>query len=138
MRPYRGDRRRGNIVAGSILLTLGTLFLVDRLGYFRVHDIWTYWPVVFFVIGLSQILGPGGPWRVGRGFANFLLGLAFFAILQHWWGLTWRTGWPLLLIGTGVGMVARSFMPRPSWRWEDYYDRTGSGASRVDEEGRHE
>lgn len=138
MRPYRRDRRRGNIVAGSILVTLGIMFLVDRMGLFQVYEIWTYWPVVFIVIGFSQFMGPGGPWRFGRGLANILLGLAFLAIFQNWSGLTWRTGWPLLLIAIGVGMVARSFMPRPRWRWEDYYDRTDTGASRVDEEGRHE
>ena len=138
MRRRPRDNRQGNIVAGAILLTLGSLFLVNRMGLFEVHEIWTYWPVALIVVGLIRFFGPGGPWKFGKGLSEILSGLVFLAFFQHWGGVTWRTGWPLLLIAVGVGMIANAFVPRQPWSWDGCDDKTEpSNASVVDGEGRH-
>jgi hypothetical protein len=36
------------------------------------------------------------------------MGFWFFAVQFHWYGLTYRNGWPLLLVSMGAGMVVRA------------------------------
>jgi len=53
------DRMRGRVVAGSILIALGVLFLLDRLSWWRWPQ-WarlsTLWPVILIAVGVSLIL----------------------------------------------------------------------------------
>ena len=51
--------RRGRVVAGSILIALGALFLLDRLSWLH----WPHWarlanlwPVILIAVGASLIL----------------------------------------------------------------------------------
>ncbi len=65
IRTTERDRGRGQVVAGSILLGIGLLFLASRL------DLWFWprwlsfrdlWPLILIAIGLSMILRPkAGP-----------------------------------------------------------------------------
>jgi len=53
------DGGRGRVVAGTILILLGILFLLDRLSWWywpRWARLANLWPIVIIVIGVSLIL----------------------------------------------------------------------------------
>lgn len=52
--PERKERRsRNNYIAGIVLVTLGTLFLLQN--YFNLDLIAKLWPVILLAIGLALI-----------------------------------------------------------------------------------
>ena len=61
------EKRRGSAIAGTVLIVLGTIFLLDRMSWWS----WPYWarfsnlwPVILIVVGVSLIFeaarGRGG------------------------------------------------------------------------------
>ena len=53
--PARKRRRRddGGLVAGTVLILIGSIFLVDQFGWADVGDLW---PVILIGIGLVIIV----------------------------------------------------------------------------------
>jgi len=49
-----GPRRAHHFASGAVLLVLGVLFQLDRLGvfWFRIHD---FWPVLLVIAGVALI-----------------------------------------------------------------------------------
>jgi hypothetical protein len=49
-----GPRRSHHFASGAVLLVLGVLFQLDRLGvfWFHIHD---FWPVLLVVAGVALI-----------------------------------------------------------------------------------
>ncbi len=44
---------------GVVLILLGVLFLLERLGYLDVGEVFsTYWPVILILVGIKLILNP--------------------------------------------------------------------------------
>ncbi len=86
---------------GIFLMALGGVFLLDRLGIVDVPSVASLWPAALLVLGVSKLFCG----RPGSAAMMFLMGLAFFAAEFHWWGLTWATFWPLLLVAVGVGIL---------------------------------
>jgi hypothetical protein len=97
-------RRAPAVFWGLFLVALGVAFLLERAGVLPFGDVWQLWPVVFWVIAVNNA------WerRWGSALMFLLLGAAFLAANYNWWGLTYSTSWPLILVAVGVGMVVRS------------------------------
>ena len=54
--PERKRRRRrddGGLVAGTVLILIGSIFLVDQFGWFDFRDLW---PVILIGVGLVMIV----------------------------------------------------------------------------------
>ena len=53
--PEQKRRRRddGGLVAGTVLILIGSIFLVDQLGWFEFRELW---PVILIGIGLVMIV----------------------------------------------------------------------------------
>ena len=128
------DDRAGSVTAGLIMVTVGVLFLTGQLGLADIGTLWRYWPLGLIAVGITHIVmgRDGDQW--GSGVSNVFLGLVFLAINFGWMDLSWRTGWPLILVAIGATMVVRAFygQRRPAVRPEV---RPESGA--VVEEERH-
>jgi hypothetical protein len=101
-----GDSGRERVVWGLLLMAGGVLFLLDQMGVVQLPPIWNWWPAIFFAIGLPKFFSPR-EWP--NGITMILLGLTFFAIMEHWWGLGWSTGWPLFLVITGLEIMIKAF-----------------------------
>ncbi len=86
---------------GVFLMAIGGVFLLEQLGYVAVPSLWKLWPVVLLIVGVSSVF-EGKP---GNAAMMALMGLAFFAAEFGWWGLTWATFWPLLIVAVGVGIL---------------------------------
>lgn len=121
------DRNPGRqLMWGIMLMGMGTLFLLDRMGRIDIGEFWHLWPAVFFVIGLSHLLFPshrkvrlalgdvrGRRYTEGRhdridGFIWILIGLWFFANQYHWWDFHYSNSWPVMILLIGVQTVLRA------------------------------
>ena len=96
------------IIIGVVLVTIGGLLLIDRLGIFLPFniDVWQivgmFWPLILIAIGLKLFFDnntTGGVILFTIGTVIFLTNMFdfnFFAIL-----------WPLLIIGIGISILVR-------------------------------
>ena len=108
----RERSRRKRAVWGVILIALGAWFLLARLGLIDQFAWRPMWPSILIVIGLAWIIVPGSRRQIASGVSFVLIGLWFFACIQHWYGLTYRTGWPLLVVFAGLEMVVTAVLDR--------------------------
>jgi predicted membrane protein len=101
---------------GLVLVVVGGLFLLERLGWEDVGGIFsTYWPVIFILIGLSMLIGNG--FRQAGGALFFILFGVFFLlreldILEH---SAWHYVWPTLIILVGIWLIFRPVFRSRGW-----------------------
>ncbi|GGY07816.1 LiaF transmembrane domain-containing protein [Paludibacterium paludis] len=111
------NRQQRRIVFGLFFILAGSLALLDSLRIIAIGNLADYWPSVFCLIGVLQIMQSGSfPGRL-TGLAFTVLGggliLQNLGVIQHAMGLIL----PLLLIIAGIAIVARAFRghaPRPA------------------------
>jgi len=101
-------RNGGRIFWGLVLILIGGLFLLDRLG---MHDfgyyISRYWPVIIILVGLSTLISSGFR-RPLTGFILIGVGVVFqlreLNILAY---DIWHYVWPAIIILVGISMLFR-------------------------------
>lgn len=98
--------RTGQLVAGLVVLTVGILLLVDRLGPWEIYGWTRLWPLIVIAVGLSRFVGEDDAGRRGSGAFLVLLGVWFLINTFEIFGLDWDESWPLLLILIGLGRFA--------------------------------
>lgn len=100
--------KKGQLIGGLVLLTLGALFILDRL---IILQIYISWPLVLVAMGLGFFLSNPhnlAGWIVGGiGVILFLVNfvIAFFPEVEAWSDLVW----PTLLIIIGVLLLYRYY-----------------------------
>ena len=89
------------ILWGLFLMGLGAVLLLAQLGVLQVRSLWQLWPTVLGVWAVSSLMErkPGSAASLG------LMCLAFFAAQFGWFGLTYRTFWPILVVAVGLGIA---------------------------------
>ncbi len=101
---------RKQLLWGLLLVGLGTAFFLDRTDLLELDELWHYWPLLMVVIGLNKMIG----YPTARDFTNGLwtmfVGLWLFAIFEGVVGLTFRNGWPFLVIAWGVKLIVEPFI----------------------------
>ncbi len=114
-RQQRRQRQRSpasQVVVGLMVIALGVMFLLDNLGVLDFRYSMHFWPLVLVVIGILKILQTRTAGGALVGGALILLGglmtLKGLGLVY----VTWRTLWPILLIGAGVAVVYRSITGR--------------------------
>ena len=55
------SRRLSRLIAGALLLLVGTLFVMQNLGFVHAGRLADYWPLFLVWIGLSRMFGPTRP-----------------------------------------------------------------------------
>jgi hypothetical protein len=118
--------RTGPIVVGAVLLALGSVMLLNSTGVIDVHLGRYIGPLVLIAIGSRILLGDSGDVvgacaspddrgrrrrrrRDGSTGGIYLIGLGVWLLLSqnHFFGLTFATSWPLLIILSGFIIVIR-------------------------------
>jgi hypothetical protein len=122
MKPERSKRRR--MAWGVVLIAVGALLLLRQLDVFDWFAWREWWPVILVTFGVVWIVAPENRNQIASGVTMVLLGLWFFACTQHWYDLTIRRAWPLLLVIFGFEIVLKAALER-------------LGPAQVKEEERH-
>lgn len=104
------DRKR--VVFGVILIAVGIVMLLGQLGFAGLIPHLRWWPMIIFVIGAAQVLSASRARQVASGLSLMLVCLWFYACIYHWYGLTYHTAWPLLLVIFGGEMIFASVLAR--------------------------
>ncbi|HVN76123.1 MAG TPA: DUF5668 domain-containing protein [Thermoanaerobaculaceae bacterium] len=104
------------LVLGLIVIGLGILFTLDKLGYVDAGRYWDYWPILLIAAGLGRVLQPRA--CHGRGFGVVLIVVGALFLASNFDLLPYRVWdlWPLLLVIIGGSMVWRA-MGRSSRGW---------------------
>ena len=107
--------KKGQLIGGLVLLTVGILFILDRL---IILEIYISWPVILVVIGVGLFLSNPqslASWIVGGiGAILFLVNfvIAFFPEVEAWSDLVW----PTILVIIGILLLYRYYQtpsPKP-------------------------
>jgi hypothetical protein len=107
-----GGRDRTVMAIGVILVVFGFAMLLDRASGEGGRLAGRLWPLVLVVLG-GNTLAMAGHTRRGRGKRRsgaWLVYLGGWGFVNefHVFGLSYRTSWPLLVIGVGVLTVWRA------------------------------
>lgn len=90
-------------ITGLILVLIGSLFLLDNLGYGIDVPRWVFtWPMIFIGIAIINIFT--GNFRV----ALIFLTIGAFFYLQYFDLVDMRTYWPVFLIIVGLSFLLRN------------------------------
>ena len=104
------DSPWGRFAFGAILLTVGTIFWLDRIGRLDAGDFRPWWPLALILIGLTHLpqkrFAAGAIWIfIGTVFLMRTLGFTHFSPLRLL-GL-----WPLLISAAGVTLILQVLRP---------------------------
>jgi predicted membrane protein len=98
----------GRLVLGLVVIAIGVLFTLDRLGYVDAGEFWEYWPVLLILLGIGRVLQPRGTHGRGFGLVLILFGVWFLLSNLDVIHYTFGDVWPILLVVLGVTMVWRA------------------------------
>lgn len=104
----------GKLIWGIVLIAVGALLALERLGVVEIDALWRYWPMIMICLGLAQMIRPKCPADRGSGVWLLLIGLWLQANMISLFGLTFSNSWPLLLVAVGLSMVLGSLIPQLS------------------------
>jgi Domain of unknown function (DUF5668) len=107
-------KRTGGIIAGSVLMLLGSLFLLDRLDLFEVGRIWRWWPLIPLGMGLAKLATADGHRELRSAVWLTVVGAWMLLSTQRWYGFHWGNSWPLLLIALGAVTIWQALAERGS------------------------
>jgi hypothetical protein len=135
-------KRSSQALTGVILIVLGLIFLVDRMGWQCGWHLSfaRLWPILLIVAGLGTALTrqdtevtvsrdgdgakhievrPTGRRRYGDGVFLMLVGVLLLLHVNHWLFLS--QSWPLFVVAAGLSMIfgRRRRSRRWSRRWEE-------------------
>jgi predicted membrane protein len=102
------------LVFGLVVIAIGVLFTLDKLGYVNAGEFSEYWPVILIAIGLGRLIQPRG--THGRGFGVVLIVVGLWFLLMNFDVIDYRVWdfWPVLLLLLGISIVWRA-ITGPSW-----------------------
>ena len=104
-------RLTGQLITGLVLAALGILFTLDNLDILEARDFLRFWPVIFILVGVSQILQARSSAGTIGGSIWILIGGVMLGERLELISNVFRF-WPLLLIGIGGYVVWQSMNRR--------------------------
>jgi len=111
-RPPRRFRQgaRPGILPGLILVCIGTVILLDHMGYVEAGRLWRLWPVILIVAGAVKFFQE---FNRALGAVLMVVGVLFLGSNFGFIHLNWNDMWPLVLIAAGVALIWSRFeIPR--------------------------
>ena len=105
-------RRLSRLIGGGLLLLVGTLFVLQNLGWFHAGRLYDYWPLLLVWIGLTRMFGPTRPRHFPTGTVVFALGVYLQLERLDMVRVDARDVWPILMVVGGLALVADSLLAR--------------------------
>jgi hypothetical protein len=106
-------------VAGLILIGLGTVFLLERLGAVESNAIRQYWPGIIAIVGAGQLLAARDAAQAAKGAFLIFLACWLYVSIQRLWGLSFQTSWPMILIAVGLTYIVGGLSAKSERRTEE-------------------
>jgi hypothetical protein len=106
----RKDDATGKLVAGVVLVAVGSVFLLDRLNLVQGFGFGELWPLIVIAVGINQVLRPARPDGSREG--TWVLAVGVWLLINEVGLVEYHESWPLLLIAFGVGQVWQSIRER--------------------------
>jgi hypothetical protein len=101
----------GGIMWGLTLVTIGGVFLAQRLGWLTINP-FKLWPAVFIAMGLGSLVS-GGHGSLLGAFSFFWMGAIFF--LHNFDVIGLQDSWPLFIVLAGITTTWKALAPpRPA------------------------
>jgi predicted membrane protein len=96
------------VALGLVVIAVGVLFTLDKLGSVDAGEFWEYWPVLLIAVGIGRVAQPRG--TQGRGFGVVLMVLGTWFLLSNLDLIHYSFGdvWPILVVLLGIMMVWRA------------------------------
>jgi hypothetical protein len=89
------------LFTGLVLVAAGVAFLTGDFG----HIVRNWWPMLFVLVGIPKLFQRRTVWA---GFFLISVGAWLQLARLHWYGMSYRSSWPLLLILVGAGIALRA------------------------------
>ncbi|MFZ6861487.1 LiaF transmembrane domain-containing protein [Undibacterium sp. Ji67W] len=99
-----------NLIFGIALVGAGALFLINGWDFISYKNWWIYIPALIALSGLIDILVSRTAKHVAKGCFNIILAFWIYASMEHLWGWTFGTSWPIILIAVGVQSIIRGLL----------------------------
>lgn len=110
----QGRRRHSSLIFGLVVVCVGVVLLLDRMGIVEARDVFRFWPVVLILIGLVGIFRPSRPGSVAFSALIGLMGIVLLLMELQFIHVTFREIWPVFIIAAGLLMIWGALHPRPS------------------------
>jgi hypothetical protein len=119
----------GQVVLGVLVIGMGLLFLLDNLGLVDMHRAFSFWPMLFVIVGTVKLCDTRSQGGTLLGAALVGVGILMMLDRLDIINFSVRTLWPLILIGLGGFLVAKALRSRsmPGTPGAGMLDDTGSG-----------
>ncbi|MBB3221757.1 LiaF transmembrane domain-containing protein [Pseudoduganella umbonata] len=112
MSTERQHNPAAQIVVGLAVIAAGLLFLLDNLGWLELDMSVQFWPIVLIVAGVLKIMGARSTNGNIIGGALLLFGVVLLLKGIGLLAVGWNVLAPLVMIGVGIFVVARSALHR--------------------------
>ena len=97
-------KRNGQLVAGVVLVALGSIFALQHLLGFTIYGLYNLWPLIVTAFGVTRLMGSTRKERASGLFLVFLSAWFLINTLEVQ-GLDWGESWPILLILIGLSKL---------------------------------
>ena len=112
MDSFDSPRVRGSLIAGTILLVVGLLFLLNNFDFIYLGPVTHFWPLIIIAIGVTKLLTAEHPTERRKGGWWMLVGLWLLVSTTHLYGFSFHNSWPLLLIVLGINSIWKALDPK--------------------------
>jgi hypothetical protein len=121
MDSFDSPRIRGSLIAGTILLAVGFLFLLNNFDFLELGPVTHFWPLIIIAVGVSKFLTAEHPVERRKGAWWMMIGLWFLISTLHLYGFSFHNSWPILLIVLGINSIWRALDPQSTCRHSKGY-----------------
>lgn len=135
---FRGYRDRYHGWGGLLVLIVGVILLLDRLGVVYARDVFRFWPILLVAAGTVLLVEAASLTVRTIGGTLLAIGLILQANNLGYLHIRGDVIWPLALIGGGIVMLGRALENRSEPAVErrvtdstDFSTRFWSGAERF-------
>jgi hypothetical protein len=103
----RGGRSAWHALLGVAFILGGLALLADRAGWLDIGPLWHWWPLILMVLGLARLIFDRPDERSG---GIWLLAAGIYCGIGVWepYGLSWVTGWPVMVVALGATLLFES------------------------------